>query len=233
MTDGPQPLFPLPQGPESHRPQSSCPQVGTQQSAPGANPPGGLSHKVWAIVAVISVVVIAVTAAVTLLLSGSESDPAPTSRTAIADSHYAEAEISDSLPETNQRENNRPDPARSSAVDRFQAAPPPLIVREPDTFDEVCASGFQMVGQSGWGTHSGRGSSQTSCFFAQSVLHAYWQQHGTPDGGSRVVVAAGTVPCGTTGGECSGDRFVMRCAVHGQNTWITCNGGKNARVYIY
>ncbi|MCV7262974.1 hypothetical protein [Mycolicibacterium poriferae] len=173
------------------------------------------------------------TAAVTLLLSGSDSDSAPTARYDIADPRYSDNENAGSDERSDHRTTDRPNPRRQSAVDRFSAAPPPPIVREPDTFDEVCASGFQIAGRSGWGTRSGRGSDQTSCFFARSVLHAYWDQHGSPDETGRTVIAEGTVPCGTTGGECSGDRFVMRCAVLGQDTWITCTGGKNARVLIY
>lgn len=231
MPDGPQPLFPLPQGPEADQPPSGYPQLGTQRPAPTGKPPGGIPHKVWMIIAAASVV-IAVTAAVTLLLGGSDSDSAPTARTDVADSGYSDDNDSDSSEQTLQRA-ERPSARPGTAVDRFSAAPPPPIVREPDTFDKLCASGFQLSGQSGWGTRSGRGSAQTSCFFADSVLHAYWDQHGSPDETSRVVVAEGTVPCGTTGGECSGDRFVMRCAVLARDTWVTCIGGKDARVYIY
>jgi serine/threonine-protein kinase len=65
------------------------------------------------------------------------------------------------------------------------------------------------------------------------VLEAYWVQVGTPTKDSKRITAAGTVPCSSTGGECSGDNFVMTCAAQNNEDWITCVGGKNARVYIY
>src|SRR4029077_19766631 len=113
------------------------------------------------------------------------------------------------------------------------AAVPPPLVQSPDTFGETCSSGYQLPNKSGWATHSGRGSTETSCFFAHSVLHSYWDQYPSPSEHSRVVIARGKVPCSSTGGECSADQFVMRCAVYGGDSWITCTGGKNARVYIY
>lgn len=233
MTEGPQPLFPLSQGPpEGHQPQSSYPQVGTQRSAPVGRPRVSVAPKLWVLAAMIGIVVIAMTVTATLMVGGSDPESTPTTRAISADPGYSDDDDAGSGERTSQRTNGRTDSRPETTVDGFSAPPPPFV-REPDTFGEVCASGFQVEGRSGWGTRSGRGSNQTSCFFARSVLHAYWDQHGQPDETIRVVVAEGTVPCGTTGGECSADRFVMRCAVLGRDTWITCSGGKNARVYIF
>jgi serine/threonine-protein kinase len=127
------------------------------------------------------------------------------------------------------------EPARSETTGRptpTQSVPPPLV-QSPDSYDESCGNGFHVTGRSGWATNSGRGSSETSCSFARSVLLAYWNQNGSASMDPRTVVAGGKVACPTTGGRCAGNDFVMECAVFGSDPWITCTGGRNARVYIY
>ena len=109
----------------------------------------------------------------------------------------------------------------------------PVAVADPDGAGQSCADGFHVKGREGFGTFSVRGSKETSCAFASNVLEAYWVQVGTPTKDSKRITAAGTVPCSSTGGECSGDKFVMTCAAQNNEDWITCVGGKNARVYIY
>jgi serine/threonine-protein kinase len=108
-----------------------------------------------------------------------------------------------------------------------------VAVADPDGAGQSCANGFHVKGRDGFGTRSVRGSKETSCAFASKVLEAYWMQVGTPTKDSKRITAAGTVPCRSTGGECSGDDFVMTCAAQNNQDWITCVGGKNARVYIY
>lgn len=111
----------------------------------------------------------------------------------------------------------------------------PTAAADPDGSGQRCGEGFRVQGHDGFGTRSVRGSKETSCAFAGKLLQAYWQQVGTPTKDSRRVTAAGAVPCRSTGsgGECSGDDFVMTCAAQNNEEWITCVGGKNARVYIY
>jgi serine/threonine-protein kinase len=109
----------------------------------------------------------------------------------------------------------------------------PVAVADPDGAGQSCADGFHVKGHDGFGTRSVRGSRETSCAFASKVLEAYWVQVGTPTKDSKRITAAGSVPCSLTGGECSGDNFVMTCAAQNNQDWITCVGGKNARVYIY
>ena len=109
----------------------------------------------------------------------------------------------------------------------------PVAVADPDGAGQSCADGFHVKGREGFGTRSVRGSTETSCAFASKVLEAYWVQVGTPTKDSKRITAAGSVPCSSTGGECSGDNFVMTCAAQNNEDWITCVGGKNARVYIY
>ncbi|MBB5166984.1 hypothetical protein [Mycobacterium sp. AZCC_0083] len=139
---------------------------------------------------------------------------------------------------------NGGDPFASSSTSA-QSAPPsstsastpgggqPVAVADPDGAGQSCADGFHVKGHDGFGTRSVRGSRETSCAFASKVLEAYWVQVGTPTKDSKRITAAGTVPCSATGGECSGDNFVMTCAAQNNEGWITCVGGKNARVYIY
>jgi serine/threonine-protein kinase len=110
---------------------------------------------------------------------------------------------------------------------------PPAMLQTPDSFGEICGAGFHLNGQSGWASNAGRGSAETSCSFARSVLLAYWNQYGSASVDRRTVTAAGRVPCPSTGGQCAGDDFIMECATRGGDPWITCTGGRNARVYIY
>ncbi|MEE6168709.1 MULTISPECIES: serine/threonine-protein kinase [unclassified Mycolicibacterium] len=111
-------------------------------------------------------------------------------------------------------------------------AKPPLVLG-PDTRNEDCGAGIQLPGQQGWATRAGRGTPETSCFLARSVLESYWAEYPSPSKDQRTVEAAGTVPCSTTGSQCAGDKFVMNCGVNGSDGWITCTGGKNARVYLF
>ena len=109
-------------------------------------------------------------------------------------------------------------------------------MRGPDNSarHEQCDDGWSLSNASGWGTHSGRGSAQTSCFFARSVLLSYWNQHGSASRDARTVSAPGAVDCRSVGaGACDGANFVMQCVAYGTDTWITCTGGNNARVYLF
>ena len=106
------------------------------------------------------------------------------------------------------------------------------MVRGADASHQSCEGGIAYPGASGQYSHSGRGTVETSCLFARNVLTAYWEV-GPPSPAPRTVYALGAVPCSSTGGRCSGNHFVMECARYGADDWVTCTGGKNARVYIY
>jgi hypothetical protein len=112
----------------------------------------------------------------------------------------------------------------------------PPILQGPDNSlsRQSCDQGFSLPTASGFGSHAGRGSPQTSCYFASSVLTSYWNQYGNASREPRTVAAPGAVNCNTIGGaECAGPNFLMRCAAVGTENWITCSGGSNARVYLY
>lgn len=133
------------------------------------------------------------------------------------------------LPPAN-RPAGSPAPTHSSPAPRTLAPPP--MVGGLDANGQSCDGGIPYPGASGQYSRSGRGTAETSCLFARNVLHAYWEAVSPPTG-PRTVYALGTVPCSSTGGRCSGRHFVMECQTFGGDNWVTCTGGKNARVYIY
>lgn len=112
----------------------------------------------------------------------------------------------------------------------------PPIVQGPDNSlsHESCDQGFSLPTASGFGSHAGRGTPATTCYFASSVLTSYWNQYGNASRLPRTVAAPGSVNCNTVGGaECAGPNFLVRCEAVGTENWITCTGGNNARVYLY
>ena len=117
-----------------------------------------------------------------------------------------------------------------------QAAALPPIVQGPDNSlsHQSCDQGFSLPTASGFGSHAGRGTPETSCYFASSVLTSYWNQYGNASREPRSVAAPGSVDCTTVpGAQCAGPNFLMHCAATGSDNWITCTGGNNARVYLY
>ena len=115
---------------------------------------------------------------------------------------------------------------------------PPLVTGPDQSISHTsCDQGYQVANGTGFGTHAGRGSAGTSCFFANSVLLAYWNACGNASAAPRSVSAQGAVPCDTVPGA-SCDRkntanFLMHCAGDGPNPWIKCTGGKEAVVYLW
>jgi serine/threonine protein kinase len=128
-------------------------------------------------------------------------------------------------------------PQSSSEPPLPTAGTPPPLVAGPDSTGASCDQGFQVTNQTGFATHSGRGSAQTSCFFANSVLLAYWNTFHNASTGSRTVSAAGAVPCTSiAGASCDAQNpanFLMQCAQEGSNAWLKCTGGKDAVVYLW
>ncbi|WP_071287749.1 serine/threonine-protein kinase [Mycolicibacterium llatzerense] len=112
---------------------------------------------------------------------------------------------------------------------------PPLVTGvDNSAAHDSCDAGWSLTSKLGWGTRSGRGSAETSCFFARSVLGSYWDQYGGVARTPRTVSAPGAVDCRTVNGAtCNGPNFVVQCAAYGSDNWVTCAGGNNARVYIY
>ena len=115
------------------------------------------------------------------------------------------------------------------------ALPPPLTGPDGSAAQQICDQGFAVPGQTGWATRAGRGSPGTSCYFANSVLTSYWAKYGNASREPRTVSAPGTVACSSVpGSECDANgNFVLNCVAGAQDTWITCTGGNNARVYLF
>jgi serine/threonine protein kinase len=110
------------------------------------------------------------------------------------------------------------------------------IVTGPDQskLHQSCDQGFALPARDGFGTHAGRGTPETSCFFTDSVLRAYWAQFGNASPLPRSVSAPGAVDCAiVAGAECNGSDFLMKCQQYTGDEWITCTGGQSARVYLW
>ena len=112
----------------------------------------------------------------------------------------------------------------------------PPLVTGPDQsrLNQTCDQGFAVPDADGFGSHGGRGTPETSCFFANSVLSAYWARYGNSSPLLRAVSARGTVDC-TSAQEtvCDGSDFLMHCQQFTGDSWITCTGGTSARVYLW
>jgi serine/threonine kinase PknH len=118
------------------------------------------------------------------------------------------------------------------------AAPPPLVTGPDQSASHTsCDLGYRLTNNTGFGTHAGRGSPETSCYFANAVLVAYWNTYGNATTDSRVVSSPGAVDCNTVqGASCDPKNranFLMQCGGDGSNPWIRCTGGKDAVVYLW
>ncbi len=116
-----------------------------------------------------------------------------------------------------------------------RAAAPPLVTG-PDlsTLHQSCDQGFTLPTATGFGTHAGRGTPETSCLFANSVLTTYWAEYGNASPLPRAVSAPGAVDCkAVPGALCNGSNFLMHCQQLPGDSWITCIGGSGARVYLW
>ncbi|OBF12270.1 serine/threonine protein kinase [Mycobacterium sp. ACS4054] len=116
-----------------------------------------------------------------------------------------------------------------------RAVQPPLITG-PDmsSLHQSCDQGFSLPTATGFGSRAGRGTPETSCLFANSVLTSYWAEYGNASPLPRAVSAPGAVDCKTVPGAlCNGSNFLMHCQQHPGESWITCVGGSSARVYLW
>ena len=128
-----------------------------------------------------------------------------------------------------------PPPATPSSPSPPAVARPPLISGPDNSASHAsCDYGWSLNNTTGWGSHAGRGTPETSCYFAGSVLTSYWNQYGKAGRQARTVSAPGAVDCNSVpGAVCDGSNFLIQCAAYGSDNWITCTGGNNARIYLY
>lgn len=118
------------------------------------------------------------------------------------------------------------------------AALPPLVLGPDQSVSHTnCDQGYQLATTTGFGTRGGRGTQETSCYFANTVLVSYWNAYGNASAATRIVSAPGAVDCVTVPGANCDSRnlanFLMRCSGDGPNPWIKCTGGKDAVVYLW
>ena len=118
------------------------------------------------------------------------------------------------------------------------AYPPPLVSGADQSASHTnCDGGYTWPGATGFATHSGRGSADTSCFFANSVLSTYWTTYGNASMDTRTLSAPGAVACfGVPGASCDSNNranFLMTCARDGAYLWLKCTGGHDAVVYLW
>ncbi len=125
--------------------------------------------------------------------------------------------------------------SRSTAASPKPNSPAPVVTGPDQTgLHQSCDDGFSLPNVSGFATHAGRGTPETSCFFTDSVLRSYWARYGNASPLPRAVSAPGAVDCaGVPGAACDGSNFLMQCQQYTGDNWITCTGGKSARVYLW
>ncbi|OBG40172.1 serine/threonine-protein kinase [Mycobacterium sp. E3198] len=113
-------------------------------------------------------------------------------------------------------------------------APPLITGPDLSSLHQSCDQGYSLPTATGFGAHAGRGTPETSCLFANSVLTSYWGEYGNASPLPRAVSAPGAVDCKTVPGAlCNGSNFLVHCQQHPGDSWITCIGGNNARVYLW
>jgi serine/threonine protein kinase len=119
--------------------------------------------------------------------------------------------------------------------DRAGSGAPPVVTGPDNSVrHQSCDQGFASPNATGFGTHAGRGTAETSCLFTQSVLTSYWGAYGNASPLPRAVSAPGAVDCRSVPGAlCDGSNFLMHCQKEPGDSWITCIGGNNARVYLW
>jgi tRNA A-37 threonylcarbamoyl transferase component Bud32 len=124
---------------------------------------------------------------------------------------------------------------RHSGTEAASTKGAPIVTgADQSKLHQACDEGFALPAKDGFGTHAGRGTPETSCFFTDSVLRAYWDQYGNASPLPRSVSAAGAVDCAMVpGAECDGSDFLMKCQQYTGDGWITCTGGQSARVYLW
>ncbi|MET0453412.1 MAG: serine/threonine-protein kinase [Mycobacterium sp.] len=189
-------------------------------------------------IAFVAVLAIGLVAVVIGLNSGGSNRPVATDTSPTDDSTGPTSTSATIGPTSTPGASSRPTSSGPTAsAPQAPPAPPPLVTG-PDlsAARETCDGGYFLTNRNGFGTHAGRGTPETSCRFMDSVLNAYWTQYGDASRSLRPVSAAGSVACNTVltdGAGCDGDNFLMQCQAYPGQGYITCEGGRNAVVYLF
>ena len=205
----------------------SFPPSGPVPVTSGERPTGGGSRwLVPTVIAVSAALVLGAIGVVIGLLAKLNSGPAPTPITPMTYPSTPNALPPSGISQV-------PLPSRPGA-----AAIPPIVTGPDQSVSHIsCDQGYRFGTATGFGTHGGRGTPQTSCYFANTVLISYWNAYGDANTSSRAVSAPGAVDCVTVPGAMCDPRnpanFLMQCAGDGSNPWIKCTGGQQAIVYLW
>ena len=182
------------------------------------------------VIAVVAAVVLGAVGVVIGLLLKSNSGPSPSPSAAPTEPVTAPTSSNQT---TSSQFSPIPVPSRPGA-----AVPPPIVTGPDQSASHTsCDLGYRLNNVTGFGTHAGRGTAETSCYFANTVLVSYWNAFGNADTSARTVSAPGAVDCYTIAGAvCDPNNrayFLMQCSGDGSNAWIKCTGGKDAVVYLW
>jgi serine/threonine kinase PknH len=224
--------------PPPRPPRYDPPPQPVYEHAPGPQTPSAAPSRGWVMPAVVVAIVVllgAVGVLIGLVLSGSSSDEASDGRSKVPSTTLVDAGGGSGGGADPSQPKPTSAPPTPTETPLNQGAPPPMITGpDKSASRQSCDDGFRVNG-SGPGTQSHRGSADTSCFFAQSVLTSYWNQYGNANRDLRTVYAPGSVDCRSvaSGNLCRGADFVMTCQARPGDAYITCEGGRDARVYIY
>jgi serine/threonine protein kinase len=205
------------------------PPTGPEPVISGERPAGrGSRWLVLAVIAVSAALVLGAIGIVIGILAKQNSAPAPTA--APTTPMTVPASTTD---QSQSQVTSEPIPPRPTAA----ALPPIVTGADQSSSHTTCDQGYQLSNATGFGTHAGRGTPETSCYFANAVLISYWNTYGNASAAPRTVSAPGAVDCFTVPGANCDPRnkanFVMQCAGDGSNPWIKCTGGEDAVVYLW
>jgi serine/threonine kinase PknH len=186
--------------------------------------PGGSRWVVPTVIAIASALVLGAVGIIIGLVAKMNSTPASTAESTTTTTAYSGLTTT-----TTQSQQNATESLPSGNV-----TPPLVLGPDQSANHAICDQPFVAGNRTGFGTRAGRGSARTSCFFANSVLQAYWNTYSNASLAMRPVSAQGAVSCTTIpGADCDRANFRMQCAGDGSNPWIRCTGGQDAVVYLW
>jgi len=227
------PLVPQQVGdPQAFPPSGPFPPIGPPSVPAGGRPQNGSPR--WLVPTVIAVsagLVLGAIGIVIGLLAKLNSPPAAPTAAPVSVMTFPSATTDESRADQTPSESLPPPPP-------IGGTPPPLVMGpDQSSSHENCDQGYRLTNVTGFGIHSGRGTPETSCYFANSVLLAYWNTFHNASTAPRTVAAAGAVPCNTVAGASCDPRnsanFLIRCGQDGSNSWLRCTGGNDAVVYLW
>lgn len=202
-------------------------------SASGATESHGRNRLIGAGIALAVVVAVVVVIVAVTTASGGDSythSQNTTSRASSSDSGTKSEETT--LSRT--RSTVAPQTAAEPRTITLSPPPPAYFQAGEDANGATCASAIAVnIRREHFAI---RGTSGTTCLFAQNVGAAYVDSNPDPTVPQNIA-AHGSVDCSDVVGNprCTngGRDFVMTCSMIGGDRWVTCRGGNNAVVYVY